>query len=382
MQMKTIILTLASAAFATAAFAEDPIKIGVPVGLSGANSVVAPSVVQAAELAVEEINAKGGVLGRPLALEIADDASGAAGAQKAFDSLVFQKEVNVVISMETSAARNAGLPIISKGDVPYIYTSFYEGKSCNAKLFVNAWVPEQQVPPVVDNFIGKQGAKKFFLIGSDYSFGRGMLTFAKGYIEKSGGQVVGEEYLPMDGSDWTAIISKVRSSGADAIITSTAGGAPNVTLTKQLRSSGVTLPYGNLAVDEGTAKSMGADAKDIFLSASYVTGIDSPENKAFLSAMEKKFGKELRTPNDLSVPQYEAIYLYKAAVEKAGSTDTADVLKALPDVSFTGPRGKISMNKQHHAPLTMYLGQVKDDGSVAVVDSFKDVDPGDQCPNL
>ncbi|PDT07964.1 MULTISPECIES: substrate-binding protein [unclassified Rhizobium] len=382
MQMKPIILTLASAAFATAAFAEDPIKIGVPVGLSGANSVVAPSVVQAAELAVEEINAKGGVLGRPLELEIADDASGAAGAQKAFDSLVFQKEVNVVISMETSAARNAGLPIISKGDVPYIYTSFYEGKSCNTNLFVDAWVPEQQVPPVVDNFIGKQGAKKFFLIGSDYAFGRGMLTFAKTYIEKAGAQVVGEEYLPMDGSDWTAIISKVRSSGADAIITSTAGGAPNVTLTKQLRSSGVTLPYGNLAVDEGTAKSMGADAKDIFLSASYVTGIDSPDNKAFLSAMEKKFGKELRTPNDLSVPQYEAIYLYKAAVEKAGSTDTADVLKALPDVSFTGPRGKISMNKQHHAPLTMYLGQVKDDGSVAVVDSFKDVDPGDQCPNL
>ncbi|MDH6204440.1 MULTISPECIES: substrate-binding protein [Rhizobium] len=382
MQMKTIILTLASAAFATAAFAEDPIKIGVPVGLSGANSVVAPSVVQAAELAVEEINAKGGVLGRPLQLEIADDASGAAGAQKAFDSLVFQKEVNVVISMETSAARNAGLPIISKGDVPYIYTSFYEGKSCNANLFVDAWVPEQQVPPVVDNFISKQGAKKFFLIGSDYAFGRGMLTFAKGYIEKAGAQIVGEEYLPMDGSDWTAIISKVRSSGADAIITSTAGGAPNVTLTKQLRSSGVTLPYGNLAVDEGTAKSMGADAKDIFLSASYVTGIDSPENKAFLSAMDKKFGKELRTPNDLSVPQYEAIYLYKAAVEKAGSTDTADVLKALPDVSFTGPRGNISMNKQHHAPLTMYLGQVKDDGSVAVVDSFKDVDPGDQCPNL
>ncbi|MBY3222112.1 substrate-binding protein [Rhizobium laguerreae] len=382
MQMKTIILTLASAAFATAAFAEDPIKIGVPVGLSGANSVVAPSVVQAAELAVEEINAKGGVLGRPLQLEIGDDASGAAGAQKAFDSLVFQKEVNVVISMETSAARNAGLPIISKGDVPYIYTSFYEGKSCNANLFVDAWVPEQQVPPVVDNFISKQGAKKFFLIGSDYAFGRGMLTFAKGYIEKAGAQIVGEEYLPMDGSDWTAIISKLRSSGADAIITSTAGGAPNVTLTKQLRSSGVTLPYGNLAVDEGTAKSMGTDAKDIFLSASYVTGIDSPENKAFLSAMEKKFGKELRTPNDLSVPQYEAIYLYKAAVEKAGSTDTADVLKALPDVSFTGPRGKISMNKQHHAPLTMYLGQVKDDGSVAVVDSFKDVDPGDQCPNL
>lgn len=379
---RTITLALASVAFATASYAADPIKIGVPVGLSGANSVVAPSVVQAAELAVEEINAKGGVLGRPLELEVADDASGAAGAQKAFDSLVFQKEVDVLISMETSAARNAGLPIVTKGDVPYVYTSFYEGKSCNPNLFVNAWVPEQQVPPLVDNFTGKQGAKKFFLIGSDYAFGRGMLEFARAYIEKSGASVVGEEYLPMDGSDWTAVISKLKASGADAIITSTAGGAPNVTLTKQLRSSGVTLPYGNLAVDEGTAKSMGAEASGIFLSASYVTSIDSPENKAFLAAMEKKFGAELRTPNDLSVPQYEAIYLYKAAVEKAGSTETASVLEALPSVSFTGPRGTISMSKQHHAPLTMYLGQVQDDGSVKVVDSYKDVDPGEQCPNL
>ncbi len=376
----TILASVASATLAHAA--DDTIVIGVPVGLSGANSVVAPSVVQAAELAVEEINAAGGVLGKKLALEVADDASGAAGAQKAFDSLIFQKEVDVVISMETSAARNAALPVVSKGDVPYIYTSFYEGKSCNANLFVNAWVPEQQVPPVVDHFMKTQSAKKFFLIGSDYAFGRGMLEFTRNYIEKTGGSVVGEEYLPMDGTDWTPIISKLKASGAEAIITSTAGGAPNVTLTKQMRSAGIALPYGNLAVDEGTAKSMGTDAEGIFLSASYVTGIDSPANKAFLAAMEKKFGADLKTPNDLSVPEYEGVYLYKAAVEKAGTTDTAAVLAALKDVSFAGPRGTISMSKQHHAPLTMYLGQVQKDGSVTVVGTFADVDPGEQCPNL
>ena len=95
-----------------------PITIGVPVGLSGANSVVAPSVVQEAQLAVDEINGKGGVLGRKLALEVADDASGAAGALKAFDSLIYQKKVDALISMETSAARNAGLPAVSKGKVP------------------------------------------------------------------------------------------------------------------------------------------------------------------------------------------------------------------------------------------------------------------------
>ena len=377
-----LILTTSVAAISAIAFAAEPIKIGIPVGLSGANSVVAPSVVQSAQLAVEEINAKGGVLGRPLALEVADDASGAAGAQKAFDSLISQKKVDVLITMETSAARNAALPIVARGKTPYIYTSFYEGKSCSPFMYVNAWVPEQQVPPIVDYFAKEKAAKTYFLIGSDYAFGRGMLAFTKAYIEKIGGKVVGEEYLPMDGSDWTSIISKLKGASPDALITSTAGGAPNVTLTKQLRAAGVKLPYGNLAVDEGTAKSMGTDAEGIYISASYVTGIDTPANKGFLAAMAKKFGAELKTPNDLSVPEYEAVYAYKAAVEKAGSTESAVVLKALGDVSVPGPRGTIVMSKQHHAPLSMYLGQVQGDGGVKVIQSFPSVDPGEQCPNL
>ncbi|HEX3637226.1 MAG TPA: ABC transporter substrate-binding protein, partial [Paraburkholderia sp.] len=161
------------------AMAADPIRIGVPVGLSGANSVVAPSVVQAAQLAVDEINAKGGILGRQVGLEVADDGSGAAGAQKAFDSLIFEKKVNALISMETSAARNGGLPIVTRGKVPFIYTSFYEGRSCNRYMYVDAWVPDQQVAPIVDYFMKQQKAKTFFLIGSDYAFGRGMLDFTK-----------------------------------------------------------------------------------------------------------------------------------------------------------------------------------------------------------
>lgn len=372
---------LAASLLSTAAFAADVITIGIPVGLSGANSVVAPSVVQSAELAVEEINAKGGILGKQVKLEVADDASGAAGAQKAFDSLIFQKKVDVLISMETSAARNAGLPIVNRGKTPYIYTSFYEGRSCSPYMYVNAWVPDQQVAPIVDYF-KNQGAKTYFLIGSDYAFGRGMLAFTKSYIEKVGGKVVGDEYAPMDATDWTAILSKVKAANPDAIITSTAGGAPNVTLTKQLRAAGIKSLYGNLAVDEGTAKSMGADAEGIFISGSYFTNIDSPANKAFLAAMEKKFGTGLKTPNDLSVPQYEAVYAYKAAVEKAGTTDAAKVIPELAKVSVDGPRGTITMSKQRHAPLTMYLGQVQADGSVKMLSTFKDVDPGDQCPKL
>lgn len=375
-------LAVIAAALVAPAHAAEPIRIGVPIGLSGANSVVAPSVVQSAELAVEEINAAGGILGRKVELVVADDGSGAAGAQKAFDSLIFQKKVDALISMETSAARNAGLPIVTRGKTPYIYTSFYEGRSCNRYMYVNAWVPDQQVAPIVDHFMKTANAKTFFLIGSDYAFGRGMLDFTKKYIASKGGKVVGEEYLPMDGSDWTPVISKLKAAAPDAIITSTAGGAPNVTLTKQLRAAGVTIPYGNLAVDEGTAKAMGPDAEGIYISGSYFTNIDNAKNKAYLAAMSKKFGADLKTPNDLSVPQYEAVYLYKAAVEKAGGTAADKVIPALATVSFEGPRGTIQMNKQRHAPLTMYLGQVQKDGSVKIIASFPNVDPGDQCPNL
>src|SRR5689334_3997013 len=362
--------------------AQDVIKIGIPVGLSGANSVVAPSVVQSAELAAEEINAKGGIMGKKVMLEVADDGSGAAGAQKAFDSLIFQKKVNALISMETSAARNAGLPIVSRGKTPFIYTSFYEGRSCNKYLYVNAWVPDQQVAPIVDFFMKKYNAKTYFLVGSDYAFGRGMLQFTRSYIEKKGGKVIGEEYLPMDGSDWTAVIGKLKAAKPDALITSTAGGAPNVTLTKQLRAAGVNIPYGNLAVDEGTAKSMGPDAEGIYISGSYFTNINNAKNKEFLAVMQKKFGADLKTPNDLSVPEYEGVYAYKAAVEKAGSTDADKVIAALSTVSFEGPRGTIQMNKQRHAPLTMYLGQVQKDGSVKILETFKDVDHGDKCAKL
>ncbi|MBC8651918.1 substrate-binding protein [Pseudomonas sp. NP21570] len=381
MKIRTLLLGIGLSVGASA-YAADPIKIGIPVGLSGANSVVAPSVVQASELAVEEINSQGGVLGRQLRLEIADDGSGAQGAQRAYDSLVFQRKVDGIVAMETTAARNAGLPIVNRGRVPLIYTSFYEGRSCSPWMYINAWVPEQQVAPVVDHFMAENEAKKFFLIGSDYAFGRGMLQYTREYVESKGGSVVGEAYLPMDGSDWTAVISQLRSANPDALITSTAGGAPNVTLTRQLRAAGISIPYGNYALDEGTAKSMGDNAEGIYIVASYLSSLETDANKAFLEAIEKKFGSSTETPNELSVPQYEAIYAYAAAVEKAGSTDSAAVIQALGEVTVEGPRGSVLMNKQRHASLNMYLGRVAADGSVQLVKSFPNVDPGEQCPQF
>jgi len=367
---------------ATASQGADPIRIGIPLGLSGSNSVIAPAILQSSELAVEEINAAGGILGRPVVLEVADDATSVIGAQKAYDTLVFQKKVDAVITMEISAARSAGLPIISRGRVPYIYTSFYEGHACNRWMHINGWVPEQQVATIVDYFRNELGAKTFFLVGNDYNFGRNMLEYTRSYIKQNGGEIVGEEYLPLAGTDWTAIVAKVRAAAPAALLTATAGGSANVGLAKQVRAAGLNLHYGSLSLDEGTAQAMGDDAKGIYLSASYLTNIDNAQNRRFLAAIKAKFGADAKTQNDLSEPQYEAIHLYKAAVEKVGSLDSAKVVAALSEVSFDGPRGVVKMDRQRHAALNMHLAQVQADGSIKILRTFENLDPGAQCPNL
>ena len=376
-----LLLTAAGAAPAQPRGGE-PIRIGVAVGLSGANSVVAPAVVQSSQLAVEEINAAGGILGRAVQLEVMDDGSGAEGARKAVEALVSQKRVHALIAMQTSAARNAVLPIVSRAQVPYIYTSFYEGRSCNPFMYVNAWVPEQQVAPVVEYLARQRNARSYFLIGSDYAFGRGMLEFARQTIQKAGGKVVGEEYLPIDGSDWTAVIAKVRAAHPDALVSATAGGAPNVSLARQLRAADVRLPLGNLSIDEGTAREMGSAATGMLMAASYFPSIDTAHNRAFRMRMLVRFGADLKAPNELSVPQYEAFFQYKAAVEAAGGTDAARVVKALGEVTVTGPRGTLRMDKGRHTPLPMRLGQVRSDGSIRILETFASVDPGAQCPGL
>ncbi|RYE71146.1 MAG: amino acid ABC transporter, partial [Oxalobacteraceae bacterium] len=145
---------------------------------------------------------------------------------------------------------------------------------------------------------------------------------------------------------------------------------------------GLKLPYGNLAIDEATARNMGDVASGMYMSASYLTTIDTPENKKFIQAMTKRFAADLKTPNELSEPQYEAFYLYKAAVEKVGSTNRAKVVSALGEVSFVGPRGEVRMNKSRHTPLSMRLAQIQPDNSIKILETFKEVDPGAQCPDL
>lgn len=361
---------------------KQPIVIAVPVGLSGVNSVVAPAVVQSAELAVEELNAKGGIMGRPVKLIPLDDESGPAGAAKAFNTAIRQHKADVIITMETSAARNAGAPIADRGKTLFIYTSFYEGRACGKYLYVNAWVPEQIVSPLVKFMTDEKKVKKWFVLGSDYAFGRGLIEPAKKTIKELGGTILGEEYQPLQQSDWTAIISKIRAANPDGIMYATSGGGPNIDFMKQFKAAGLKMPVGSLSIDELTAEQGGNAAEGVYYTGDYFTGIDNAENKTFLEAMKKKFGANLKTPNSLSEPEYDGIHAYAMAVEKAKSTDADKVAAVLPTIIFKGPRGAVQMNKQHHAPLPVYLAQVQADGKTKIIKSFGLVGPGNQCPNL
>lgn len=362
--------------------ADGPILIGVPVGLTGANSVIAPSVVQASELAVEQINASGGVLGRDLEMRVYDDQSGAEGAVKAFNTAILKDGVVGIVGMETSAARNAGQPIALKSNTPYVYTSTYEGGACGPNLFHTSGVPEQMAAPVVDHVEKTQNPDTWFLIGADYAAGRGFLDFIEERIESNGDKVVGKEFNPLDSPDWTSILQKLRAAQPDVLVSVLSGGAPNVAFFKQLKQGGFSMTHANMSLDEDTARALGGDAAGTLYSSPYFTELETPGNEDFLDALKAKFGAKTETPNFLSMPQYNGVHLLAQAIERAGSTQPNEIIDALSQVEFEGPAGTVQMNVQHHAALNFYLGQVRQDGTTEVVADFGKVSPGEQCPGL
>src|SRR5205814_5375491 len=173
-----------------------------------------------------------------------------------------------------------------------------------------AWVPEQFGPPLIKIMTHDKKAKTWFALGSDCAFGRGMIAAAKSTIEGVGGTILGEEYQPLQQSDWTAIISKIRAANPDGIIYSTSGGGPNIDFMKQFKAAGLKMPVGSLSIDELTAEAGGDAAEGVYYTGDYFTGLDNPENKKFLDVMKKKFGENLKNPNYLSEPATPGIYAY------------------------------------------------------------------------
>lgn len=364
--------------FAGVASAQD-VKIGFVTSLSGAGSLFAEAAVQGVELAIDEVNQSGGVLGGKLSMRIIDDATDPTTARQAWETLSAAK-VDAILSAENSANRVAGLPVAERDNIPVLYAVDYEGGGCSPVMYIDGEVPGQKIPAYIQFLIDQAGGgKKFFMLSTDYNWARTAFGVAKQEVEKRGGTIVGEEYTPFNTPDYTALISKVRASGADVLLSGLAGGPDNVTFFKQARASGLKMTTGSLALDDTTLAAVGPAASGVYMATSYFNSIDTPGNKKFLDALKVKFGDKTVPQGYLAQASYDAVHLYAEALNKAGSAEPKPVLTALSQVSFDGPRGKVAMTTDRHADLPIYIAQATDKGTYKVVKSLGVQKAPDQC---
>ena len=358
--------------------AQSALNVAVMLPLSGPAGLFGPSAKACAELAVQTLNAKGGVLGRNINLLVGDAGLPPAEASQAALKLWKGSGAQVVIGMHDSAVRGA-LVGLFKGQVPYFYTPVYEGGECAKGTYVNGETPAQQLAPVIPWLASERKPKKWYMIGNDYIWGRNTNAAAKGYIAQTGAQVVGDEYLPFTADNFDSSLARIRDSGADAVLVSLVGGA-SVGFNKAFASFGLAdkaIRLGTL-IEENTLAGIGAaNARNLYSSAGYFANIQTPAAKAFSEAYFKKFGAQAPALNGLAESVYEGFLMLDAISAKAKSLEVAKMDPASEGASYNGPRGAVTMHARH-VEQDIYLADVDDKG-FRVVKTFPRIASGQTC---
>ncbi|MER8549892.1 ABC transporter substrate-binding protein [Mesorhizobium sp. M1169] len=368
-------------AYAQAQTNEVGTTVGFVTELSGNISLIGEAGLQSAQLAVDEVNAAGGVLGGRLELKVADDGSDPNLARQVWEKIV-SDGVDAVIFRETSAARVAVLPVAEKANIPALYANAYEGGDCRPILYTVGEIEPQKLVPYLE-FLKSKGASKIFALFSDINYGR----IVNEMIKKAGPEldlaIVAEEFTPYNTTDYSPIITKIRNSGADALLSGLGGGPDNVAFFKQARSSGLIQSLkvvGNFSLDDNTLAAVGSAAEGTYMVASYFMTDPSEANQKYLSALKAKFGSNMKAQGIYSEPSYDTVHLYALAVNKAGTTETSAVLKALSEVEFDGsPKGRIRLTPDRHAAMPVYIARATAEGTFEVVESLGVQQPPNQC---
>lgn len=367
------------AASTVAAGGGDTIKVGILHSLSGTMAISEKSVVDAENLAIEEINAAGGVLGKKIEAITEDGASDWPTFAEKAKKLIDQDKVTTIFGCWTSASRKAVLPVFEEKKHMLWYPVQYEGQECSQNIFYTGAAPNQQIEPSVDWLLKNKG-KDFFLVGSDYVFPRTANTIIKAQLQAKGGKVVGEDYLPLGNSEVTPIIAKIKAQMPNGgVIYNSLNGDSNVAFFKQMQGAGLTpekYPTMSVSIAEEEVKAIGPEyLKGHYAAWNYFMTVDSPSNKKFVEAFKKKYGAE-RVTNDPMEAAYIAVYLWKQAVEKAKSTELELVRKAAVGQTLDAPEGKVTMNSNHHLSKVVRIGEVTADGQFKIVSSTdKSIDP-------
>jgi len=380
MDRRTFLHGIAAAAAASSAgvHAASTFNVAVMLPMSGPAGLFGPSAKACAELAVQTINARGGVLGRTINPLFGDAGLPPAEASQAALKLWKGQGAQAVIGMHDSAVRGA-LVGLFKGQVPYFYTPVYEGGECARGTYVNGETPAQQLAPVIPWLAAERKPKKWYLIGNDYVWGRNTNAAAKGYIAQTGAQVVGDEYLPFTADNFDSSLARIRDSGADAVLVSLVGGA-SVTFNKAFASFGLAdkmIRLGSL-IEENTLAGIGlANARNLYSSAGYFVSLETPAAKAFSEAYFKRFGAQAPALNGLAESVYEGFLMLEAIAARAKSLDVAKMEPASEGASYSGPRGAVTM-RARHVEQDIFLAEVGEKG-FRVVKTFAHIASGQTC---
>ena len=354
--------------------ANGEIKVGVLFSLTGTTGIIEESLNKATLLAIEEINAAGGTNGMKIVPIVEDPASDPATfAEKARKLVVGDKCVSVFGSY-TSASRKAVLPVFEKRDNLYWYPTLYEGRECSKNVIYTGAVPNQQQDEFIPWLVQKFG-KKFYLIGSNYIYPKEENNYCKKLLEKLGGEVVNEEYVPLGHSEFSSVINKIQSTQPNVIF-STVVGDSVVALHRQYRAAGLDpekMPMASLTTSENEVAAMGGEAAaGHFTSAPYFMVHQSPENEKFVAAYKRRWGDD-KVTHFVSEPSYFQVYLFKQAVEKlAGSEiDPPTIREAVKGQELIAPQGRIRIEPENlHTFLWPKIAMAKSNGQFEVLESF------------
>ncbi len=352
----------------------DTIKVGILHSLSGTMAISEKSVVDAEKLAIKEINADGGVLGKQIEAVVEDGQSDWDKFSEKAKKLIEQDKVVTVFGCWTSASRKAVKPVFESKDHMLWYPVQYEGQECSKNIFYTGAAPNQQIEPSVDWLLEEYKGKPFFLVGSDYVFPRTANTIIKAQLEAKGGKYVGEEYIQLGSTDVTPVIAKIQAALPDGgVIYNSLNGDTNVAFFKQLQGKGLgpdKYPSMSVSIAEEEVKAIGVEyLKDHYAAWNYFQTVDSPESKKFVEAFKKEYGED-RVVNDPMEAAYIMVYLWKQAVEQAGTADDLEQVRtAAIGQEFAAPNGPVKVAGNHHISKTVRIGKVREDGLFEIVNS-------------
>jgi urea transport system substrate-binding protein len=365
-----------------------PIKVGVLHSLSGTMAISEVSLRDVVLMAIDEINAKGGVLGSQIQPVVVDPASNWDLFAEKAKQLLLQDKVAVVFGCWTSVSRKSVLPVFENNNGLLFYPVQYEGEECSRNVFYTGATPNQQLIPGAEYLMSKEGGgyKKFYLLGTDYVFPRTANKILRAYLLAKGvpAASIEEEYTPFNHQDYQTIVGKIKrfSSGGNAAVLSTINGDSNVPFYKEFANQGLrseNAPIMAFSVAEDELRGMDTSALVGHLAAwNYFQSVENTNNKKFVQAFKayaKKNnlpGGDKRVTDDPMEAAYFGVYIWKQAVEKAKSTDVDAVRKAVYGQEFAAPGGTIKMHENnHHTYKPVLIGEILKDGQFKIVTRTK-----------